>query len=204
MYAPGSHLAGDQFEWTHPTKDLRVLGTILVDNGSRAAVVQIHAQGNGTARLGNIIGEKAAETLQSSWNRFYGRPEAFHSDPEGCFASNAFKERLAAMNITFLPEPGEAPWRVGFLDKTLDTLKESATKAARRLTEDTTIQDIFDMCCEAHNDLHRTRGSSPLQLLIGRTPRGVGLEADRSLGQRSAEITDVVERSRLEVKTECY
>ena len=60
------------------------------------------------------------------------------------------------------------------------------------------------MCCEAHNDLHRTRGSSPLQLLIGRTPKGVGLEAERSLGQRSAEITDVVERSRLEVKTECY
>ena len=33
VYAPGSHLAGDQFEWTHPTKDLRVLGAILVDNG---------------------------------------------------------------------------------------------------------------------------------------------------------------------------
>ena len=60
------------------------------------------------------------------------------------------------------------------------------------------------MCCEAHNDLHRPRGSSPLQLLIGRTPKGVGLEAERSLGQRSAEITDAVERSRLEVKTECY
>ena len=100
------------------------------------------------------------------------------------------------MNITFLPELGEAPWRVGILDKTLDTLKESAAKAARK--------EIPDMCCEAHNDLHRTRGSSPLQLHIGRTPRGVGLEADRSLGQRSAEITDVVERSMLEIKTECY
>ena len=28
IYAPGSHLAGDQFEWVHPTKDIRVLGTI--------------------------------------------------------------------------------------------------------------------------------------------------------------------------------
>ena len=94
VYAPGSHLAGDQFEWAHPTKDLRVLGTILMDNGSRAAVVQIHARGNGTARLGNITGEKAAETLRSPWTRFYGRPETFHSDPEGCFASNAFREDL--------------------------------------------------------------------------------------------------------------
>ena len=39
IYAPGSHLAGDQFEWVHPTKDVRVLGTIFVDNGSRTAVI---------------------------------------------------------------------------------------------------------------------------------------------------------------------
>ena len=167
-------------------------------------MIQLHAEGTSTERLGNITGEKAAETLRSYWTKYYGRPDAFHSDPEGCFASNAFKERLAAMNITFLPEPGEAAWRIGILDKTLDTLKESATKAARRIADDISVQEIFDMCCEAHNDLHRTRGSSPLQLLIGRTPKGVGLEAERSLGQRSAELTDAVERSRLEVKTECY
>ena len=59
------------------------------------------------------------------------------------------------------------------------------------------------MCCEALNDLSRTRVSSPLQLLIGRMPKGFGLEA-REIGQRSAELTDVVEKSRLEVKTECY
>ena len=105
----------------------RVLGTIFVDNGSRTAVVHIHAQGTSTERLGNVTGEVAAETLRSHWTKYYGRPDAFHSDPEGCFASNAFKERLAAMNITFLPEPGEAAWRIGILDKTLDTLKESAT-----------------------------------------------------------------------------
>ena len=108
------------------------------------------------------------------------------------------------MNITFLPEPGEAAWRIGTLDKTLDTLKESASKAARRLDENASAQEIFNMCCEAHNDLSRTRGSSPLQLLIGRTPKGFGPEGDRPLGQRSAEITDAVERSGLEVETECY
>ena len=59
------------------------------------------------------------------------------------------------------------------------------------------------MCCEGHNDLPRTRGPSPLQLLIGRAPKGVGLKG-REIGQRSAELTDVVEKSRLEAKTECY
>ena len=101
IYAPGSHLAGDQLEWVHPTKDVRVLGTIFVDNGSRTAVIQLHAEGSSTERLGNITGEVAAETLRSYWTNHYGRPDAFHSDPEGCFSSNAFKERLAAMNVAF-------------------------------------------------------------------------------------------------------
>ena len=125
VYAPGSHLAGDQFEWVHPAKDVRVLGTILCDNGSRTAVIQIRTEGTGSERLGNITGEKAAERLRSSWTRYYGRPDAFHSDPEGCFASNAFKEWLAVMNIMSLPEPAEAAWRVGILGKTLDTLKRA-------------------------------------------------------------------------------
>ena len=101
------------------------------------------------------------------------------------------------MNSTFLPEPGEAASRIGTLDKTLGTLKESATKAARRLDENASAQEICNMCCESNTGLSRTRGSSPLQLLIGRTPKGFGLEGDSQFGQRSAEITDAVERSRL-------
>ena len=57
VYTPGSHLAGDKFEWVHPTKDVRVLGTIFVDKGSRTAVIQLHAEGTSTERLGNITGD---------------------------------------------------------------------------------------------------------------------------------------------------
>ena len=167
-------------------------------------MVHVNFEGTGTERLGNITGDIAAETLRSSWTRYYGRPDDARSASEGCFSSNVFKERLAAMNVTFLPVPGEAAWRIGILDNALGALKESAAKAARRLKEDVSIQEIFDMCCEAHNDLSRLRGSSLLHLLIGRTRKGFGLEAERSLGQRSAELTDIVERSRLEVETECY
>ena len=124
IHAPGSHLAGDQFEWVHPSKDLRILGTIFVDNGSRTAIVHVHLEGPISERLGNITGEVAVETLRKCWTRYYGAPDAFPFDPECCFASNTFKEHLSAMNITFLPEPGEAAWRIGTLDNTLGALKE--------------------------------------------------------------------------------
>ena len=71
IYAPGSHLAGDQFEWVHPNKDLRILGTIFMDNGSRTAIVHVHFEGPISERLGNITGEMAAETLRSCWTRYY-------------------------------------------------------------------------------------------------------------------------------------
>ena len=95
VYAPGSHLAGDQFEWVHPAKDLRILEAIFVDNGSRTAIVHIHFEDTISERLGNITGDMAADTLRSCCTRYYGSPDAFHSDPEVCFLSNAFKERLA-------------------------------------------------------------------------------------------------------------
>ena len=56
IYKPGEHLSGDQFEWVHPTEDIRVLGTILVDVGSRTAVVKIQRQGTFIENLGNITG----------------------------------------------------------------------------------------------------------------------------------------------------
>ena len=39
---PGIRLQVDQFEWRHPVLNLHVLGTIMVDAGSRAASVTIH------------------------------------------------------------------------------------------------------------------------------------------------------------------
>ena len=42
LHEPGTRLQVDQFEWRHPVLNLHVLGTIMVDAGSRAASVTIH------------------------------------------------------------------------------------------------------------------------------------------------------------------
>ena len=46
--------------------------------------------------------------------------------------------------------------------------KQSAIREARRTPDSVTIQEIFDDCTTAHNDLHRNRGFSPWQLLLGK------------------------------------
>ena len=51
-----------------------------------------------------------------------------------------------------------------------DTFQQSATRVARRTPDSVKIQEIFDECTTAHNDLHRNRGFSPWQLLLEKTP----------------------------------
>eukprot|EP00972_Heterocapsa_arctica_P029158 4287038-Heterocapsa_arctica.AAC.1 len=63
-----------------------------------------------------------------------------------------------------------------------------ASRVARRMPEDIDLEELFDMCCMAHNDLHRHRGASPWQLLIGRTPHGEGLVSPED--QTPGEISE--------------
>ena len=56
---------------------------------------------------------------------------------------------------------------------------------------------------EAHNELHRRRGYSPFQLLIGRSPPGLPLDGDKQLGELSASLTSDG-RHRLHFQRECY
>ena len=85
----------------------------------------------------------------------------------------------------------------------LGVLGGAATRAARRAPEDTSCEALFDDCTEAHNELHRRRGYSHFQLLIGRSPRGLPLNGDKQLGEVSASLTSDG-RHRLHIQRECH
>ena len=106
------------------------------------------------------------------------------------------REWLASKNVRMDPQPREAAWRIGVLDKVLDVIKNTATRAARR-------EDNFDNCSAAHNELHRRRWCSLFQLLMGRSPLGLPLEDEKELWEISASLTTDVRR-RLHIQRECY
>ena len=152
--------------------------------------------------LGNVSASEARQMLQESWFKFYGRPETVMTDPEGCFRERLFRERLASKNVKWDPQPAEAAWRIGILDKVPDVLKNAATRAARRAPEDTSCEALFDDCTQNHNELHCRRGL-PFQLLIGRSPPRLPLDGDKQLGEVSASLTSDG-RHRLHIQRECY
>ena len=116
---PGAVLQMDNFHWKHPTKEVHVKGTLLVDASSRAAVVRIWRTAPRQELLGNVSASEARQVLQESWFKFYGRPETVMTDPEGCFRERLFREWLASKNVKWDPQPAEAAWRIGILDKSV-------------------------------------------------------------------------------------
>ena len=63
LHEPGTCLQVDQFEWKHPVLNLHVLGTIMVDAGSRAASGTIHRVVDVEHGLGNVTSEIMLATL---------------------------------------------------------------------------------------------------------------------------------------------
>ena len=94
--------------------------------------------------------------MKESWFKFYGRPETVMTDPEGCFRERLFREWLASKNVRWDPQPAEAAWRIGILDKVLDVLKNAATRAARRAPE------LRDVVRRLHRGSQRVASSERL------------------------------------------
>ena len=173
-----------------------------MDAGSRAASVTIHMVMDTEHGLGNVTSEIMLNTLLNHWVRDYGKPDIVRTDPERAFRDQRFRRGLAAKSIRHDSDPGDASWKTGVLAKTLDTMKQSAIRAARRTPDSVTIQEIFDECTTAHNDLNRNRGFSSRQLLLGKTPTDKSVCENPDLAQCSVEVVDEAAKQRLSVKEE--
>ena len=202
LHEPGTCLQVDEFEWRHPLLNLHVLGIIMVDAGSRAASVTTHRVMDTEHGLGNVTGEVMLNTLLNHWVKYYGKPDIARTDSEGAFRDQGFRRGLAAKSIRLDIDPGDASWKTGALGKTLDTIKHSGIRVARRTPDSVTIQEIFDECTAAHNDLHRNRGFFPWQLLLGKTPIDKSVCGNPDLAQCSVEVVDEASKQRLRVKEE--
>ena len=109
--------------------------------------------------LGNMTGEIMLNTLLNHWVKYCGKSDVVRADPEGAFGDQGFRRGLAAKSVHLDIDPGDASWKTGVVGKTLDTIKQSAIRVARRTPDSVTVQEIFDGCSTVHNDLHRIEDS---------------------------------------------
>ena len=111
LHEPGTCLQVDHFEWRQPVLNLHVLGTIMVDAGSRAVSVTIHRVMDTEHGLGNVTCEILLNTLLNHWIKYCGKPDIVRTDPEGAFRDQGFRRGLAAKSIRLDIDPGDASWK---------------------------------------------------------------------------------------------
>ena len=71
--------------WKHLVLNLHVLGTVMVDAGSRAASVTIQRVMDNEHRLGNVTGEIMLNTWLNLWIKYHIKQNGIRTDPEGAF-----------------------------------------------------------------------------------------------------------------------
>ncbi|CAK0814932.1 unnamed protein product, partial [Prorocentrum cordatum] len=139
---------------------------------------------------GNTTAKEMKEVVLKDWIHHYGKPEVFRTDPEGCFRQVEQRAWVSGNGMEWRPEPGEAHWRMGVIERCIETIKEIATRLAWELPDDTEPADIFRWACVANNDLMRHQGYSPMMLMMGRTPSEQGLEQVENPSVLSANVVD--------------
>ena len=132
--------------------------------------VTIHRVMDTEHGLGNVTGEIMLTTLLNHCVKYYGRPDIVKTDSQGAFLDQGFRRGLAAKSIRLDIDPGDASWKRGVLGKTLDTINRSAICVGRRTPDNVSIQEIFDECTTAHNDLNRHRGFFSVAVAAGKNP----------------------------------
>ncbi|CAK0855319.1 unnamed protein product [Prorocentrum cordatum] len=188
--APGTEMGCDNFYWTHPRRAYQVRGTLCADYGNRFTQTSIHCQKGVEEHCGNTTAKEMKEVVLKDWIHHYGKPEVFRTDPEGCFKQVEQRAWVSGNGMEWRPEPGEAHWRMGVIERCIETVKDIATRLAWELPDDTDPADIFRWACVANNDLMRHQGYSPMMLMMGRTPSGQGLEQVENPSVLSANVVD--------------
>ena len=112
LHEPGTCLQIDPFEWRHPGLILHVLGTIMVDAGSRAASVTIHRVMDVEHGLGVVSGAFMLHTLLNHWIKYYGKPDIVRTHPEGAFRE-VLLPRVSVLTLIL----GTPPEKSEFLGK---------------------------------------------------------------------------------------
>eukprot|EP00959_Pyramimonas_sp_CCMP1952_P236951 4951970-Pyramimonas_sp.AAC.1 len=98
---------------------------------------------------------------------------------------------MSGNGIEWRPEPGEAHWRMGAIERSIETIKEIANRIAWELPDDTDPNEIFTWARAANNDLmcHKATVRS-FMLMMGRTPSGQGLEDEENNSVLSTHLID--------------
>ena len=106
--------------------------------------------------------------MLQEWFRYFQHPQKFHTDGEGVFDSEEFKEFCGSKHIESIMCAGQAHWQNGIVERHIGTFRELFKKLSlddRLECEDD--QSVVDRVCWSKNHNGRYGGIQPSTMVFG-------------------------------------
>ena len=105
------------------------------------AVVVNHETGEPNVEMRNCSAREVIRALTLRWLPYFERPRLTRTDPEGCFISRLWWNWLSEQRILGSSQPGEAHWRTSTVERTIQTLKDGATRLSQQMQESIPVDE---------------------------------------------------------------
>ena len=161
-------VSGDVGHWVHPTGE-HYQFALFVDEGSRFRVAR-HVL---TGKKKHVNAAQFISTFKESWMEYFGVPHTLKLDPDGAFRSHEMSQFCDQQMIYLDMIPGEAHWKLGTCERSIQSTKEVMSKLARD-NPDLSFPDLMSETIRVFNSREYVRGYSPIQHVMGRAPDETG------------------------------
>ena len=142
---------------------------VMIDEGSRFKVSRVILKG----KKQHVSAAQFITTFKEAWCSYFGTPRVLRLDPDGAFRSKELGEYCDQHQIYLDVIPGEAHWKLGVCERTIQAIKSILNKVLST-HPDSTPEDALAESVRALNCREVVRGYSPIQHVLGRAPDDTG------------------------------
>ena len=162
LHAPMRCFAIDNFGWQHPRTKRMYRETCIIccfahqPNPSS----RFTRQENRVWEMENCSANEAVRALTLTWLPYSRRPKLVGTDPEGCFISRQWLNRVSEQRILASSQSGEVHRRTSTVARPIQTLKDGATRLSQQMKEAIPVDENFAWVTTAFSDVVSVHGHS--------------------------------------------
>lgn len=162
-------VSADVGHWYHPISKEKYQFLLFVDEGSRFRVGRMILQG----KKKHMSAALFLSTFKEAWISYFGHPSTLRVDPDGALRSHEISEFCDQQQIFLDIIPGEAHWKIGICERSIQTVKHLLEQVAQE-HPDTSGEDALAESIRVMNTRELHRGYSPMQHIMGKAPDETG------------------------------
>ena len=162
-------VSADVGHWYHPISKEKYQFLLFVDEGSRFRVGRMILQG----KKKHMSAALFLSTFKEAWISYFGHPSTLRVDPDGALRSHEISEFCDQQRIFLDIIPGEAHWKIGICERSIQTVKHLLEQVAQE-HPDTSGEDALAESIRVMNIRELHRGYSPMQHIMGKAPDETG------------------------------